>query len=396
MRVALIMVVVGDLAGSGGAERLFSHLQEFFAFESHGATVTLITAVSSLARLQAAGRLTVPARVLTLRLGETPARGKGQIAWMTVRLLWTTLVRRFEVVHICLPTPIYIPYVAALSWLPRALRPRTALTVIDCTVAPNLLSNTPQDAYERQVLAAHRQYFRWTRLDGVYSWYRAFVDVNARLRLLPRRAVVRAARFCFTDPGRFRPDAEKQNLIVFAGRLSMQKRPLLFVDAIARLRERYPRLVPGWRVEMYGKGDLEASVRERIAAHRLDDLVTLTHAVDMAPVFARSRLFVSPQARENFTSLAMLEAMAAGNAVIAQNVGQTSEFVRHGENGLLVDGDSADGFALAMADYLRKPELHVAMAERSRALATEVHSIGHFTDDIVAFWTDVASNGTAR
>jgi glycosyltransferase involved in cell wall biosynthesis len=130
-------------------------------------------------------------------------------------------------------------------------------------------------------------------------------------------------------------------------------------------------------------------VRDRIETHRLGDLLTTTHAADMSPVFARSRLFVSTQAFENFTSLALLEAMAAGNAVIAANVGQTAEFVRHGENGLLTADESAQGFADAMTQYLGHPERHPRMAACSRALATEVHTIEHFAEDIRAFWEGV-------
>jgi glycosyltransferase involved in cell wall biosynthesis len=115
----------------------------------------------------------------------------------------------------------------------------------------------------------------------------------------------------------------------------------------------------------------------------------------MAPVFARSRLFVSTQAFENFTSLAMLEAMAAGNAVIAEDVGQTREFVRPGENGHLVTSATADAFADAMADYLRHPERQDAMATESRRVATEVHTIEHFAGDITTFWRDVLRGSAA-
>jgi glycosyltransferase involved in cell wall biosynthesis len=90
----------------------------------------------------------------------------------------------------------------------------------------------------------------------------------------------------------------------------------------------------------------------------------------------------------------MLEAMAAGNAVIAEDVGQTREFVQNGENGYLVSPPTAAAFADAIAAYLRHPELHDAMAVHSRRLATEVHTIEHFADDISAFWRDVV--GAAR
>jgi glycosyltransferase involved in cell wall biosynthesis len=312
------------------------------------------------------------------------------IAWMTIRLFWTTLTRRYALVHVCLPTPIYVPYLAALSRLPRSIRPKLALTVIDCTVAGSFEAPPAPGTYERQVLEAHRRFFRWTRLDGIFSWYQAFVDLAARRAILRNAPAVTAAKYCFVDPQRFKPVARKKPLVVFAGRLSEQKRPLLFVDAVAHLLRQCPDVRGAWRFEMYGKGDLERIVHARIVDQGLAEVITLTSAADLAPVFARSRLFVSTQAIENFTSLSMLEAMAAGNAVIAEDVGQTREFVHPGENGLLVSAATPEAFATAIAEYLRHPERHDAMAAASRRIATEIHTVEHFAADITAFWNDVA------
>jgi len=387
-RIALVMAVVSDLGGSGGAERLFAALHGFLV-RSRNDDVTLITAASALTRLQAAGHLSDATGVVTLPLGEQPGRGRIGVMRLTAQLLKKTIGQRFDLVHICLPSPIYVPFAAFISRLPNAARPRVTLTVIDCTVAPSLDAAPPEGTYERQVLDAHLMYATWARLDGLFSWYRAFVE--AASRRMPQRAngLVRAARFCFTEPSRFAPAPDRDNVMIFAGRLSEQKRPLLFVDAVAALRTREPGLIDGWRFELYGRGLLEQQVEERIAAHGLGGIVRLTHTIDLAPVLTRSRVFVSTQAVENFTSLAMLEAMAAGNAVIAADVGQTSEFVRHGENGLLVAAATPDAFASAMADYLRHPERHASMAAASRALVTDVHTIEHFADDIMAFWRDV-------
>lgn len=382
------MVAVGDLAGSGGAEREFSHLFEHLGVA--GGT-TLITSAASVRRLREAGRLASTTGVIALPLGPRPAQGKLGVAWLTLTLLWTTLFGRFDVVQLCLPTPSYVPYAAVITWLPRALRPRIALTVIDCTLTHNLLNNTAEDRYEQQVVDAHRLYFRWTRLDGVYTWYEAFAEAARSHAWFPSRAVVRAARYCFTDPSRFVPAPVKERVVVFAGRLSSQKRPLLFVDAIASLKARYAELSKDWRFEMYGAGVLDAQVRARIDEQGPGDTIALLRAPDLSPVFARTRLFVSTQAFENFTSLAMLEAMAAGNAVIAEDVGQTGEFVRTGENGMVVSPATANTFADAIADYIAHADRHEAMAAASRVIATRVHTIEHFSDDIAAFWRDVTT-----
>lgn len=383
------MVAIGDLSGSGGAERQFSDLYEYLHRTTPG-RVVLVTDKASQQRLREAGRLQSIDGVVALGLGRRVAQSKIGIARLTIALLMETVGRGWDVVHICLPTPSYVPFAALLTALPRAWRPRVAVTVIDCTVAPNLAGNTPADLYEQQVMDAHRLYFKWTVLDGVYTWYRSFVDAAKSLRLFPAGTTVTPARHCFTDPARFKPQAVKENVAVFAGRFSTQKRPLLFVDAVASLRRRHPAVIGGWRFEMYGGGVLEPEVRARIAEHGLGDLITVSRVPDLAPVFAKTRVFVSTQAFENFTSLAMLEAMAAGNAVIAEDVGQTREFVKHGENGLLVSPASADAFADAIAEYIRRPELSAPMAAASRAMTTEVHTIENFAADITAFWSGLA------
>jgi glycosyltransferase involved in cell wall biosynthesis len=387
-RVALLLVTVGDLSGSGGTERQFAGLFDYLRTRRAG-RVSMITAASSLKRLQQAGHVQDGQGVVTLSLGDRPASTKPGIAWMTVLLIWRTLFRGYDIVHICQPTPSYVPYAAVLTRLPRAWRPAVVLTVVDCTLTPNLIAGSAADRYERQVVDAHRRYVRATALDGVFSWYSAFVEYS-RAHHWFSGAVIKPARFCFSDPRRFEP-GRKQPAIVFAGRLSEQKRPLLFVDAAADLLERDPQLVEGWRFEMYGRGPLEDAVRRRIAERGIGERLTLTHAIDMAPVFAGSRLFVSTQAHENFTSLAMLEAMAAGNAIVAENVGQSSEFVQPG-NGILVTPATPAAFADGIAAYLREPARHDAMAAESRRLATEVHTVEHFAADIDAFWRDVAAS----
>ncbi len=385
------MVAVSDLSGSGGAERQFSDLYEHLS-RTDPSRVSLITARASLGKLQAAGRLRNLAGVVPLELGDRPAQTRAGIAWMTLKLLWTTIGRGYDVVHVCLPTPTYVPYAALLTALPRWCRPRISLTVVDCTLAHNLRAGAAADPYEQQVVDAHRMYSQWTRLDGVFTWYRAFAETVGALRFFSPRTRVIAARYCFTDPDRFRPATTKSNIIIFAGRFSSQTRPLLFVDAIASFRERYPERAAGWRIHMFGGGPLEGEVRARIAEHGLDGVIVLDRKPDLSAEFAGSRLFISTQAFENFTSLALLEAMAAGNGVIAADVGQTREFVRHGENGYVVPEESAAAFADAIAQYVADPAAQARMSEASRVMATRVHTIDHFAGDINAFWREVAAD----
>ena len=139
------MLAVGDLSGSGGAERQFGDL--FDHLRRQGRHVTLITSTAAVKRLRAARRLQSDDRVVSLPLGDRPAAGVVGTLWAMAQLLLATVGRGFDLVHIALPTPSYVPYLATLRLLPRALRSRTSITVIDCTLAENLRSGQVADAY---------------------------------------------------------------------------------------------------------------------------------------------------------------------------------------------------------------------------------------------------------
>ena len=82
----------------------------------------------------------------------------------------------------------------------------------------------------------------------------------------------------------------------------------------------------------------------------------------------------------------MNEAMAAGNAIISRNVGQTNLFVKHLVNGVLTDSDTAEGLASAIEYYISNPQLHEAMQNESIRLTEEVHTFENFKSQIENFW----------
>ena len=82
----------------------------------------------------------------------------------------------------------------------------------------------------------------------------------------------------------------------------------------------------------------------------------------------------------------MNEAMAAGNAIISRDVGQTNLFVKDAINGLLLKQDNETGMADAMEYYIRHPEMHDQMGRESVKLTKEVHTFDNFKKQIESFW----------
>jgi len=107
-------------------------------------------------------------------------------------------------------------------------------------------------------------------------------------------------------------------------------------------------------------------------------------------VFVTTKCFVSTQDFENFPSLAMNEAMVAGNAIIARNVGQTELFVKEKQNGFLLSEDSAQGLANKILEYISLSETEKQkMSDSSIELTQKVHTYTNFKSQMETIWEDI-------
>lgn len=281
------------------------------AFEVH-----FIAGEITVQRLQEVGRLAQQDRVVGLP-NAWPFVGR----WSEARvLLKVCRSLGIDLLHIGLVSPAYLPFLWLLGRLERNERPRISITVTNCSLAHRYFEIFPEGGLNQlKVNWLFRLFFNTVQLDGIYSWYEVFTKRFAK-GVLPSKPAVVTARYCFVDTRRFRPAETKDKRILYAGRLIRRKRPLFFVEAVRRALEAAPDIFVAWRFEIYGKGPLEQVVRHAIREAGLENRITLSHSATMDAVLAKSMAFVSVQDFENFTSLAMLEAMAAGNAVISRNV----------------------------------------------------------------------------
>ena len=392
-KVAMALLGIGDLSGGGGAERFFAEVFERYRrWPERRYTLKFVTDPASLERLRRAGRLTDCAEVTVL------ARPRLLPEIIGYALQVRALAQRgaFDVLHVALVSRYLLVCLWLLRFLRRGRRPQLAVNVVDCTLAHTFFNPARiQGLEQRKSYWLHQLLFSTVPLDGVFTWYPLFEERLAGARPAGRPAVV-AGRRCFVDTEQFRPARDKEALIVFAARFVEVKRPLFFVEGVRRALALAPDQFRGWHFHMYGRGPLEPELQATLRAHQLDGIIETSFAPDLAAVFTRSRAFVSTQEYENFSSVAMLEAMAAGNAIIARPVGQTAAFVEHRGNGLVLDADDPDGLARALVEYVCHPDCHNAFARRSRELVTEVHTFGNFALELESFWCRVIerSNST--
>jgi glycosyltransferase involved in cell wall biosynthesis len=136
-----------------------------------------------------------------------------------------------------------------------------------------------------------------------------------------------------------------------------QKGPDIFVQVMARLKERVPELfvLLSGPARGYVKAGLEAAgvpYVHKFLKH-YPDIVELYNALDLYLVASR----------EEGGPKAVLESMACGVPLVTTRVGQAMDLVRHGENGWMTESEDVDGLV---------------------ELAQEALAHGYSTSDIIA------------
>jgi len=161
-------------------------------------------------------------------------------------------------------------------------------------------------------------------------------------------------------------------LFLYVGRLAPEKRLDPFLGSFAEaLRE--AKTVATFL--MAGSGPEEGRLRERIRALGLEGRArVLEPRHDIAELYAAADVFVLPSVSEGLSN-ALLEAMAAGLAVLASRVGGTREAVAEGTTGLLYDPNDPVDEKKQLVRLLSEPGLIFRLGREGRAVAEARYSI---------------------
>lgn len=115
---------------------------------------------------------------------------------------------------------------------------------------------------------------------------------------------------------------------------------------------------------LVGEGEEEEKLKGLVAELGLTGRVIMPGRADRAGAvayFNGCSFFVLPSRMEPM-GIVLFEAMAAGKAIIASNVGGVPENVRHEQTGLLVPGDDAEALSLALSRLEANPTLREQLA----------------------------------
>jgi glycosyltransferase involved in cell wall biosynthesis len=133
------------------------------------------------------------------------------------------------------------------------------------------------------------------------------------------------------------PDEAEARFAVVARLDSASKGLDLLITALAAALQG----IPNWRVDFFGRGPDEAALRTQADACGLADRVHFCgfHS-DVREIWSQHHLLLLPSRREG-CSLAMLEALTCGRAVLMTDVGGASDWIEAGINGFVcLPGDA--------------------------------------------------------
>jgi glycosyltransferase involved in cell wall biosynthesis len=170
------------------------------------------------------------------------------------------------------------------------------------------------------------------------------------------------------------------------GRLVPIKNPNLFVEALGRTAQAAE--APAVQGVIVGDGPLRQTVEHETRRLGLDGLIRFDGwQRDLPGVYQRLEVACLTSWNEG-TPVAMIEAMAAGRAVVATTVGGVQDVLADGrapviapgafattDRGLLIRPGDAEGLAAAMGVLARDPALRARLGQAARA-----HVLERFTD----------------
>ncbi len=159
-----------------------------------------------------------------------------------------------------------------------------------------------------------------------------------------------------------------ENEIVFGmvGRLSYPKNPLMFLRIADEIVKKYSKA----KFVLIGNGPLFKECRDFIRENTLENNIFLLG--EKSPEETRKLLlgfdvFVLTSKFEG-SPISIIEAMFAGQPVVASNVGGVSELIFDQKNGFLVKDQDVDKFVEILTILFEKPQLRLSMGEEGRKI----------------------------
>jgi len=170
----------------------------------------------------------------------------------------------------------------------------------------------------------------------------------------------------FVDNTKFFPLEQKENYILYAGRIYWHKGIEYLLNSFANVEKKY-----NIQMKIAGLGDIEY-YREKalkLGIKKIEFLGGIDN-LEMPKVMGKAKIFVLPTLTLEGHPKALIEAMASGCACIATAVPGNKNLIDDGKNGLLVKPRDVNSLTEAITKVLNNEGLRVELGKNARLKAT--------------------------
>ncbi len=227
----------------------------------------------------------------------------------------------------------------------------------------------------------------------LHRWWRIYERAN--LLLAPSRFLrdllvntgLRPHRFevlpNYVDVAGFDPAQGSGEYALYVGRLSPEKG----LDVLLKAAAREPRMP----LRIAGSGEMEGQLRQECRERGLANVHFEGH-VDQRRVkelLHDARCLVLPSIWDENCPISILEAFAAGRAVLASRSGGVPELVSQGETGRLVEPGRVGPLAVALKELVEAPDEWVRMGQKAREQAELRFDASTHLDSLLGYYEEV-------
>ena len=332
-----LLIVLGSM-GRGGAERVISHISNYFASKGWKVYIVLLLFNKVDYELD-------PSIELINLSGNTTSRIKRFPYWINALRKTVKSVKPNAVLSFA----ARINIVVQLSCLG---------TSIDIIVSER---NDPYMDGRSKLIDVLTRYLYPKAKAVVFQTKRAegyFKDVN-----LVNSIII---------PNPISIDCEKNKhtnkKIVTVGRLTKQKNQEILIRAFAEISDKYPE----YSLWIYGDGELRGKLEQLVKDFGLEKKVVFGGNVeDIHKRISDAEIFVLPSNYEGLSN-ALLEAMMMGFPCVSTRCAGSDEYIVNNENGLLVDIDDKEEMKTAILSYIENREFMERCGDNAKKVSERV------------------------
>ena len=167
------------------------------------------------------------------------------------------------------------------------------------------------------------------------------------------------------------PNREHPGRILLAGSVDERKNALLLLQALTRVRERFP----GVELHIAGRVNSPAyarQLRDFVRAQGVEDVVHFRGLLDyeqMLDAYAGCSVMALTSLQET-QPMAVIEAMAAAKPVVSTRVGGVGDLIADGHTGFIVEPGDVEALALRLGQLLGDEGLRRRMGAAAREAAS--------------------------